>query len=46
MYVLNTENGGFKPDKSRGPKAPRDLSGLKSTLEVFNRLKKRSKEAS
>ena len=40
MYRLNTENGGFTPDKSRGPKAPRDLSGVKPTFEVFNRLKK------
>ena len=24
------------PDKSRGPKAPRDLSGVKPTFEVFN----------
>ena len=23
MYRLNTENGGFTPDKSRGSKAPR-----------------------
>ena len=39
LYRLNTENGGFTPDKSRGPKAPRDLSGVKPTFEVFNRLK-------
>ena len=42
MYRLNTENGGFTPDKSRGAKAPegrrppRDLSGVKPTFEVFN----------
>ena len=40
---LNTENGGFTPDKSRGPKAPRNLSGVKPTFEVFNRLKTRSR---
>ena len=34
MYRLNTERGGFTPDKSRGPKAPRDLSGVKPTFEV------------
>ena len=38
-YRLNSENGGFTPDKSRGPKAPRDLSGVKPMFEVFNRLK-------
>ena len=38
-YRLNTENGGFTPDKSRGPKAPRDLSGVNPTFEVFYRLK-------
>ena len=38
-YTFNAENGGFAPDKSRGPKAPRDLSGVKPTFEVFNRLK-------
>ena len=42
-YRLNTENGGFTPDESRGPKAPRDLSGVKPTFEVFNRLKTRSR---
>ena len=31
-----TENGGFTPDKSRGPNAPRDLSGVMPTFEVFN----------
>ena len=35
-YMLNTKNGGFTPDKSRGPKASRDLSGVKMTFEVFN----------
>ena len=39
MYRLNTENGGFTQDKSRGPKAPRDLSDAKPTFEVFDRLK-------
>ena len=34
-YRLNTENGGFMPDKSRGPKAPWDLSGVKPTFEVI-----------
>ena len=36
-YRLNTENGGFTPDKYY--KFPRDLSGVKPTFEVFNRLK-------
>ena len=35
-YRLNTENGDFTPDKSRGPNAPRDLSGVMPTFEVFN----------
>ena len=30
-YRLNTENRGFTPDKSQGPKAPRDLTGVKPT---------------
>ena len=30
-------NGGFTPDKSQGPKTPRDLSGVKPTFEEFNR---------
>ena len=33
MYEINTENGGLTPDKSRGPQAPRDLSGVKPTFE-------------
>ena len=33
-YRLNTENGGFTADKSPGPKAPRDLSGVKPMFEV------------
>ena len=31
-YRLNTENGGFTPDKYRGPKTPRDLSGVKADV--------------
>ena len=42
MYRLNSENGGFTPDKSRGPKAPRDLSGVKPTLEYIIRYFRRS----
>ena len=33
-YRLNTENGGFTPDKPQGQKAPRDLSGVKPTFDV------------
>ena len=42
-YRLNIKNGGFPSDKSEGPKAPRDLSGVKPTYEVFNRLITRSR---
>ena len=38
-YTLNTGNGGFAPDKSRGPKAPRDLSGVKPTLYSVSKKK-------
>ena len=34
-YGINTENGNFTPDKSRGPQAPRYLSGVKPTFEVL-----------
>ena len=34
-YRLNTENGGFTPDKSRGPKAPRDLFGVKPMYKMY-----------
>ena len=42
MYRLNTEKGGFTPDKSRWPKAPRDLSGVKPTFEYIIRYFRRS----
>ena len=33
-YGLNTENGGFMPDKSRGLKAPGDLSCIKPMFDL------------
>ena len=38
MLMLTCEPG-FTPDKSRWPKAPRDLTGVNPPFEVFNRLK-------
>ena len=33
-YRLNTENGGFTPDKFPRPNAPRDLSAVKPTSDI------------
>ena len=36
LYLLNTSNVGFTPDKSLEAFGPRDLSGVKPPFSVFN----------